>query len=306
MWAAQQHFELRLQAAARDMYDRQARPTEEQIQAYLARGGGSELHQAVLLGDVERTRRLLAAGHDPNDSSGRYSATPLYYACGYCGVGLDDGDYAGCVAELIRAGAEVNVVFDGVFERNGLNIGFTPLHYIHARRLDAPAIAKLLVDAGANVNAHNVWGHTVVADLPSEIYPVRRLRASRRTTPIFLRAGAEIAPFLGWANFDNVYSPLETSNAVITGRTRRQSTRMAGLFHDPYLQKVHDTPGGFKAYEKQHLQAVTATFEPKFPQLPKEVVRYLMTFCFHLGFYVFALAAEVDSESPSDSDSTYE
>ena len=114
------------------------------------------------------------------------------------------------------------------------------------------------------------------------------------------------APFLGWANFDNVYSPLETSNAIITGRTRRQSTRMAGLFHDPYLQKIHDTPGGFQAYEKQHLQAVTAMFEPKFPQLPKEVVRYLMTFCFHLGFYVFALAPEVDSDSPSDSDSTYE
>ena len=303
MWAAQRHFELRLQAAARDMYDRQARPTEEQIQAYLARGGGSELHQAVLLGDVERTRRLLAAGHDPNDSSGRYSATPLYYACGYCGVGLDDGDYAGCVDELIRAGAEVNpLTLNLVFYHNG----FTPLHYIHSRRLDAPAIAKLLVDAGANVNAQNAWGHTVVADLAPETYPVRRLRASRRTTPIFLRAGAEIAPFLGWANFDNVYSPLETSNAIITGRTRRQSTRMAGLFHDPYLQKIHDTPGGFQAYEKQHLQAVTAMFEPKFPQLPKEVVRYLMTFCFHLGFYVFALAAEVDSDSPSDSDSTCE
>ena len=116
------------------------------------------------------------------------------------------------------------------------------------------------------------------------------LRASRRATPIFLRAGAEIAADRGRVPYAPL--PYQTSHGA--------------PFWDPYLQKIHDTPGGFKAYEKQHLQAVTATFEPKFPQLPKEVVRYLMTFCFHLGFYVFALAPEVDSDSPSDSDSTYE
>ena len=91
-------------------------PTEEQIQYYLQMAGGSRLHQAVLLGDVEQTRRLLAAGHDPNDSSGNRGLTPLFYACGFCGVGLSDGDYAGCVAELIRAGAEVNVVCEFDFD----------------------------------------------------------------------------------------------------------------------------------------------------------------------------------------------
>ena len=227
-------------------------PTEEQTQYFLQMAGGSELHQAVLLGDVERTRRLLAAGHDPNDSSGRFGATPLFYACGSCGVGLSDGDYAGCVAELIRAGAEVNV-----FESNG----FTPLHYIHSRRLDAPGIAKVLVEAGVNV----LRSPSVLGDLAPH-YPQPMLKASRRTAPILLRAGADLdTPFNGWSG---------------------HRAPPPGTFHDPYLQKVHDT-GGFKAYEKQHLQAMTAIYEPKFPQLPKEVVRHLMTFCFHLGFYVY-------------------
>ena len=252
----------------------EARPTEEQIQNYLAEGGGSELHQAVLLGDVERVRRLLAAGHDPNDSSGNIErATPLFYACGFCGVGLSDGDYAGCVAELIRAGAEVNVVFEGKSN------DFTPLHYIHGRRLDAPGIAKVYVDAGANVRLS--WP-SVIGDLaphysPSSVpswvpswaaaWAQPMLKASRRAAPILLRAGAPLD-----GHTINCWSG--------------NHTPPLGTFHDPYLQKVHDT-GGFKAYEKQHLQDMTAIYEPKFPQLPKEVVRHLMTFCFHLGFYVY-------------------
>lgn len=265
----------------RELADRvdEGRPTEEQIQKYLAEGGGSELHQAVLLGDVERVRRLLAAGHDPNDSSGTRGLTPLFYACGFWGVGLSDGDYAGCVAELIRAGAEVNVVCEFDFDR-------PPLSYIHARRFDAPGIAKVMVDAGANVNVRCRYGmrKPVVADLPPDKYGVRMLRASRRATPFFLRAGAEIAADRGRVP----YAPL------------RYQTSNGAPFWDPYLQKIHDTPGGFKAYEKQHLQAMTAIFEPKFPQLPKEVVRHLMTFCFHLGFYVYN-----DSEySDGDDDDT--
>ena len=94
------------------------------------------------------------------------------------------------------------------------------------------------------------------------------LKASRRAAPILLRAGAPLD-----GHTINCWSG--------------NHTPPLGTFHDPYLQKVHDTPGGFKAYEKQHLQDMTAIYEPKFPQLPKEVVRHLMTFCFHLGYYVY-------------------
>ena len=101
------------------------------------------------------------------------------------------------------------------------------------------------------------------------------LKASRRTAPILLRAGADLdTPFNGWSG---------------------HRAPPPGTFHDPYLQKVHDT-GGFKAYEKQHLQAMTAIYEPKFPQLPKEVVRHLMTFCFHLGFYVYNDSEDSDGD----------
>ena len=273
---------------AEDEFDVDPEVYAERIRAWLRSfpglfGTPSDLFEAVLLGDVERTRRLLREEPrcDPNDSWGAHGPV-IFYACGAGCPGKSDGDYAGCVAELIRAGANVNVV--------NPKTGKTPLHYIHYLHSDAPAIAKLLVDAGANVNARTFdepgrytllsiqtgrpvvvsprRGNTVLWDLPPN-YPPRMLKASRRAAPILLRAGAPLdAPINGWPG----------------NRRPPEITPPPGTFHDPYLQRVHDT-GGFKAYEKQHLLAVTAMYEPKFPQLPKEVVRHLMTFCFHVGYY---------------------
>ena len=51
-----------------------------------------------------------------------------------------------------------------------------------------------------------------------------------------------------------------------------------------YFQKVIDA-GGFKKYEQAHLARLTKTFAPKFPVLPPEMVRHVLTFGFHAGFY---------------------
>ena len=52
----------------------------------------------------------------------------------------------------------------------------------------------------------------------------------------------------------------------------------------PYLSRVHHA-GGFKKYEQAHLETLTKTFAPKFPMLPPEMVRHILTFGFHAGFY---------------------
>ena len=73
---------------------------------------------------------------------------------------------------------------------------------------------------------------------------------TRRLVPILLRAGAT--------------PPAQTINA--------------------YIQKVI-AAGGFGQYERNHLNALVATFAPKFAQLPKELVRLVVEYAFHVGDY---------------------
>ena len=53
---------------------------------------------------------------------------------------------------------------------------------------------------------------------------------------------------------------------------------------DAYLQKVR-AAGGFKKYERTHLNAIAATFIPKLPLLPPEMVRRVVEYAFHVGDY---------------------
>ena len=50
------------------------------------------------------------------------------------------------------------------------------------------------------------------------------------------------------------------------------------------IQKVI-AAGGFRDYERTHLNALVATFAPKFDQLPKELVRIVVEYAFHVGYY---------------------
>ena len=72
----------------------------------------------------------------------------------------------------------------------------------------------------------------------------------RHTWPLLLRAGAEIP----------------TNNT------------------DPYIVRVRNADG-FNKYAQAHLARVTDTFEPKFPMLPKELVRHVVSFWLHAGYY---------------------
>ena len=73
---------------------------------------------------------------------------------------------------------------------------------------------------------------------------------TRRLVPILLRAGAT--------------PPAHTTNA--------------------YIQKVI-AAGGFGRYERNHLDALAATFAPHFAHLPPEIVRLVVEYAFHVGEY---------------------
>ena len=51
-----------------------------------------------------------------------------------------------------------------------------------------------------------------------------------------------------------------------------------------YVRKIRDA-GGFKRYERNHLNALTTTFASKLPVLPPELVRRVVEYAFHVGDY---------------------
>jgi len=67
----------------------------------------------------------------------------------------------------------------------------------------------------------------------------------------------------------------------------RESWVARSLERSPYLRKVYETPGGFKAYEKAHRQRLTAIFlsKSKFQSLPDEIVSHIVSLGFHCGCY---------------------
>ena len=50
------------------------------------------------------------------------------------------------------------------------------------------------------------------------------------------------------------------------------------------MQKVR-AAGDFRTYERAHLNAIAATFIPKLPLLPPEMVRRVVEYAFHVGDY---------------------
>ena len=68
----------------------------------------------------------------------------------------------------------------------------------------------------------------------------------------------------------------------------RAGARTAALptaaIDDRYIRRVLEA-GGFGAYERNHVTALTATFAPKIPALPSELVRHIVAFAFHAGYY---------------------
>ena len=59
------------------------------------------------------------------------------------------------------------------------------------------------------------------------------------------------------------------------------------LEQSPYLRKIVEYPGGFKAYELAHRRRITAIFLPKLPFLPAEIVSHIVSFGFNCGCYEF-------------------
>ena len=216
-------------------------------------------HIAAWEGDVETLRRLLASGESPDVIPDNYlDRTPLHCLC----LRNSGGDRAACFELLRYAGANLEA---------SDSIGYTPLHC--AANSASVELVSLLVQARVNVNATGNGGVTALhlagrrgaadcievllaagADIDARTSAGRRpfdmalTRPYHRMWPLFLRAGAEIP----------------------TDNTK------------PYLVRVRNA-GGFQRYAQQHLVRIASILET--PLLPPEMVRKVLEFWLHAGYY---------------------
>jgi len=218
------------------------------------------IHDAAMDGDVETLRRLLAEGVSP-DVTDNIAETPLHWLCGRD----NGGDRAACFELLRDAGANLEA---------SDSVGYRPLHF--AASSASLGMLSLLVQARVNVDAQNNNGFTALhlaarrraadcvevllaagAGLDARTSAGRRpfdlalTHRSRRAWPLFLRAGAELPAVL--------YPP------------------------DPYLERVRNA-GGFRRYAQQHLARIASILAPT-PLLPPELVRHVVGFWLHAGYY---------------------
>ena len=234
------------------------------------------IHKAAWNADVEALRRVLGEGVSANLKSD--GCVPLHHLCSD-----DQGDSDNrvvCFKLLVDAGADVNAEISPTRS--------TPLSF--AAGYGHPKLVAALINAGANVNCHNSAGWTPLH------FACRRHPPSVECVELLLNAGAAVnargflddrgTPLdyaIDKGNQRRIYPTLLRAGAILSRETAERKT---SFFGEPssYLRKVRAT-GGIKKYERAHLNAIAATFIPKLPLLPPEMVRRVVEYAFHVGDY---------------------
>ena len=237
------------------------------------------IHDAAMDGDVETLRRLLAKGSSPNAPAVGYSRTPLHFLC--ITMGNDKaGDRAACFELLRNAGANLEAID---------NVGYTPLHC--AAISIRPDLLSLLCQAGVNVDAATPGGSTA-------LHLAVRMRANNNCIEVLLAAGAS----LNLREVHNENTPFDVALHYGTGgghappEQRARSRRTWPLFlragaevpaiytdsDDQYLFLVV-AAGGFQRYAQAHVARIASILET--PLLPPELVRKVLEFWLHAGYY---------------------
>ena len=228
------------------------------------------IHKAARAGNVEKLRRLLESGESPdtvyNQHAFYVTKTPLHCLC----QRNNGGDRAACFELLRDAGANLEA---------SDSKGYRPLHFAAER--GKKKMVSLLVQARVNVDATGNHGVTALH---------LAARSSRRGAPdcveVLLAAGADIdaRTSAGRRPFD-----LAIINVAPTHRSHRiwplflrAGAELPADNTDPYLVRVRNA-GGFQRYAQAHVARIASILET--PLLPQELVRKVLEFHLHAGYY---------------------
>ena len=241
--------------------------------------------RAVQDGDLATLKRFLGSV-DINTARDTRGRTLLHVAC------LSDNRLM--VAELLRAGADP-------CSRDRYKS--TPLHLTvespdlsyeqELERVGGVAIMRMLLSAGANVNAKDAWGETLL----------HAAAATRRCGCIveLLKAGADVNAhnYNGSTPLDQtLLSGLGIARSRVTSAQRAwplllsnggvsNQNPMASVMNEDgfeYIRKIV-TAGGFAAHAKAHRARLVATLVSKFTRIPADNIPLVVDFWAHVGFY---------------------
>jgi ankyrin repeat protein len=231
------------------------------------------IHDAARCADVPALQIFLAEGDSPDVLSDnpdwRNQRTPLHEL--FMHNGNDESDRMACFELLREAGANLEA-------RVGRHPqGSTVVHYA----IRNPKILSLLIEAGVNVNVANSGGYT-----PLHWAARGDFRTDTESVELLLRAGAAVNTRIT-SGLDG-YTPFDI--ALDNGHRRayplflRAGAEFQNSYHNSYTLRVQGA-GGFKKYAQNHLARMTKLFAANGRRVPPEVVRQIMKFWLHAGYY---------------------
>ena len=223
--------------------------------------------------DVETLRRLLAEGVSPDEITWGFGRTPLHWLCNpdtfnpVISVSPSEvSDFVTCFKLLREAGANLEAV-DGW--------GYTPLQC--AAYSEFPELLSLLVQARVNLDARSNVGTTA-------LHRAARVSDKRAEdcVDVLLAGGASVN-----ARDSSGETPLDVALSHHCRRVwpllLRAGAEIPTNNTHPYIVRVRNA-GGWKKYEQQHLARITSILAPT-PLLPPELVRHVVSFWLHAGYY---------------------
>mmetsp|Transcript_23824 Transcript_23824/g.62427 ORF Transcript_23824/g.62427 Transcript_23824/m.62427 type:complete len:227 (-) Transcript_23824:27-707(-) len=213
--------------------------------------------------DVETLRRLLAEGVSPDalvDQQVR--RRPLHCLC-LRDDEKNEGDRAACFELLRDAGANLEA---------GDQIGYTILHL--AARDAFVELISLLVQARVNLDATLQTGDTA-------LHLAARYGAVD-SVEVLLAAGASLNLREGHGLTAFSLALLSRTNRWMWPLFLRAGAEIPTDNTEPYIVRVKNA-GGFQRYAQAHLARITSILET--PLLPPELVRKVLQFWLHAGYY---------------------
>ena len=262
------------------------------------------IHAAADDLDLDRLKRLLAAGANPNRvvSQGEYrGTTPLLVLCGGGGFlhsnRSSEEDLHACAAALIDAGADVN--FSNPWHVTPLTLAAGWPHYNDWhdwRNYPVPRLVSMLIAAGADVAS--TGQAALMGAVASCCSDESSTRDAVRVVSMLIAAGVSVrGKFLDelFPRIVGDYQPLPNDRVVaillragarvperLEYAVRRYSLRMPYLWNMSFAGSVLEC---FQSYERRCLESLTAIFAPKFTQLPEEIIPTIVLYAFHPGMY---------------------
>ena len=232
------------------------------------------IHNAARCANVAQLRRLLKSGVAPDViESEAHRRTPLHLLCRSRSACRDGR--AACFKLLREAGANLEAT-------DALRM--TPLHQAAAN--GNPELLSLLIQSGVNVDTRG-GGHVNFlfygTALHSAAHFLGRNRRATECVELLLKAGAAVnARSQGGTPFDIA---LDRGHRRAYPLFLRADAVLPECYYtDPYILRV-ERSGGFKKYAQNHLAAMTKLFAANGRRLPPEVVRQIMKYWLHAGYY---------------------